>query len=515
MVHSPEKERPIGFLGLMRNRNYALLWWGQLVSEVGNRFHWVAVSLWVYNLTGSASAVSLAVSAMFAGSLVVGLWAGVLVDRLNRKAILVASDFARAILVALIPQLIRINIGLVYVDLLLISVATAFFRPAIFGIIPAAVGRKDLMPANSFFSAMDSGTEIFGPAMAGVLAFAYGYAPLLYIDAATFVVSGLCALAMSVKSTPKGPESERGQTLTGGLIEGIRYIRRDRLQWGLFVLIFPAYLVGSGLNSLQTPLAKGVVGITDAQFGTFNSIWGVGFTVASLTLGWFGSRARKSSLILGGFFLAFLATGLMSFSKSFEFLLITAFMVGFANTFYAVGLSTVLMDHTPSELIGRVASTRQVAQACIRVVAPLVFGAIADNVGVRASMLGMTAAGVLGTVLVLLAHPSVRKFDASARRLDEQLFAFLRVAIGQVMPEFEAMRQRWMSLAALFIVFIGWLGLLYRSPFQAVGALSVVLLLGFVGSVIHQRRWLQGALADRASETQGEAGTAQMAKERR
>lgn len=493
VVHPAEHERPIGFLGLMRNRNYALLWWGQLVSEIGNRFHWIAVSLWVYNLTGSASAVSFAISSMFAGSLVVGLWAGVLVDRLNRKAILVASDFARALLVALIPTLIQRNIALVYVDLLLISVATAFFRPAIFGIIPAAVGRKDLMPANSFFSAMDSGTEIFGPALAGViLAFTHGYALLLYIDAATYVVSGLFALAMFVKPTPRGIESGRVQTFKGGLIEGLRYIRRDRLQWGLFVLIFPAYLVGSGLNSLQTPLAKGVVGITDTQFGTFNSIWGVGFTVASLVLGWFGSRARKSSLILGGFFLGFLATGLMSFSTSFEILLITAFMVGFGNTFSAVGLSTVLMDHTPGELIGRVASTRQVAHGCVRVVTPLVFGAIADKVGVRVSILGLAAVGALGSALVLVFHPSIRKFDAGNHRIDEHLFVFLSQVLGHVAPEFEAMGQNWMSLASLIMVFVGWLGLLYRSPVYAAGTFSAVLVLGLVGTAVHQRKWLQG-----------------------
>jgi MFS family permease len=486
----------------MRNRNYALLWWGQLVSEMGNRFHWIAVSLWVYKLAGSASAVALAISSMFAGSLIVGLWAGVLVDRLNRRAILVASDFARAILVALIPSLIHINIALVYVDLLLISVATAFFRPAIFGIIPAAVSRKDLMPANSFFSAMDSGTEIFGPALAGVLAFAYGYAPLLYIDAATFVVSGLCALAMSIKPTDKGSEiPRRSQTLTGGLIDGLRYIRRDRLQWGLFVLIFPAYLVGSGLNSLQTPLAKSVVGITDAQFGTFNGIWGVGFTVASLVLGWFGSRVRKSFIILGGFFLHFLSTAMMSFSKSFEFLMMTAFMVGFANTLYAVGLSTVLMDHTPKELIGRVVSTRQVAQGLVRIVAPLIFGAIADivggrvntTVGIRTSMVMMAAVGALGTALVVVAHPLVRKFDASGRRFDEQLFGALKPVLGEINPEFETAPQKWMSLLSLAIVFAGWLGLLYRFPVPAVGALSAVLILGLVGAAIHERKWLQGS----------------------
>jgi MFS family permease len=182
----------------------------------------------------------------------------------------------------------------------------------------------------------------------------------------------------------------------------------------------------------------------------------------------------------------------MSFSKSFEFLLITAFMVGFGNTLYAVGLSTVLMDHTPGGLIGRVASTRQVAHGCVRVVAPLVFGAIADKVGVRVSLLGMTAVGALGTAMVLVAHPSVRKFDAGATRLDEQLFAILGASVGQISPEFETMRQKWMSLASLLLVLVSWLGLLYRSPLQAVGVLSAVLILGLAGAAIHKRKWLQG-----------------------
>src|SRR5713226_8375291 len=440
----------------MRNRNYALLWWGQLVSEVGNRFHWIAVSLWVYNLTGSASAVSFAVSSMFVGSLVVGLWAGVLVDRLNRKTILVASDLARAILVALIPWLIHLNIALVYLDLVLISVGSAFFRPAIFGIVPAVVSRRDLMPANSFFNAMDSGTDIFGPALAGVLAYAYGYAPLLYVDAATYVVSGLCTLVMSVGSTPKPPERAK-ERLASGLIEGLRYIRRDRLQRGLFVLIFPSYLVGSGLNSLQTPFAKGVVGITDAQFGTFNSVWGLGFTVASLILGWFGARARKSHIILGGFSLVFLATGLMSFSRSFEFLMMTAFLVGFANTLYYVGLSTVVMEHTPAELIGRVSSIRQAAIGCVRIAAPLVLGAIADQYSVRASMLGLAAVGAIGTAFVVIANPLISSFDASVGDRERTFWGL--GGIGKASPEFEAKQQVWLSSVSLAIAFAGWIGI--------------------------------------------------------
>ncbi len=497
MVHAPEHERPIGFLGLMRNRNYALLWWGQLVSEVGNRFHWIAVSLWVYNLTGSASAVSLAVSSMFAGSFVVSLWAGVLVDRLNRKAILVVSDFARAFLVSIIPYLIHLNIALVYMDLILVSAATAFFRPAMFGVIPAAVSRKDLMPATSFFTAMDSGTEIFGPALAGVLAFAYGYAPLLYLDAMTYVVSGLCALAMTIdlkaKDPGESPEAAKGRTLTSGLVDGLRYVRRDSLQWGLFMLIFPAALVTSGLSSLQTPLAKGVIGITDVQFGTFNSIWGVGFTLASLILGWFGTRVRKSLIILIGFFLNFLATGLMGLSNSLEHLMMTGFGVGFANTLYYVGVTTVLLERTPSELFGRVAATRQVATGFLRVVTPLVFGVVADNFSVRFSIVLLAIVGAVGTAFVAVISPATRNFDAGQPTdIKERMFGIVQRLGGQASPEFEATQQTWLSLAALGVVLVGWLGIYNSSPIRALGVLISVLIFAFGGAAVHKRQRFQG-----------------------
>src|SRR3989337_2938463 len=113
-VVPPSEESRAGFRALMRNRNYALLWTGQLVSEMGNRFHWIAVSLWIYSLTGSAASVSLAVSSMFAGGLLVSLWAGVFVDRFDRRRILIVADLVRAGLVMAIPSLIRGNVWLVF-----------------------------------------------------------------------------------------------------------------------------------------------------------------------------------------------------------------------------------------------------------------------------------------------------------------------------------------------------------------------------------------------------------------
>ncbi len=494
---------PTGFLALMRNRSYALLWIGQLVSELGNRFHWIAVSLWFFSLTHSATKVALAISSMHLGGLLVGLWAGVLVDRLDRKTILILSDLIRAVMVALIPTLMGLSVWLVYADLVVISMATAFFRPAMFAVIPQVVSRPNLLAANSFFSAMDTGTEIAGPALAGVLAGAFGYASLLYFDAATYTVSALCISGMIIRSAILGVAGNvnlRG--IWTGVTEGLRYIRKDRLQWGLFVLIFPAYLASSGLNALITPLAKGAIGISDAQFGTFNSVWGVGFVIASLLLGWPGAKARKSTVILGGYFLMFAATALMGLSTSFQALLFTGFVVGFANTFYYVGLLTVVMEHTPQEVIGRVISTRQVALRIVNLIYPLIFGALADAIGgdkgIRQAVVAMAVLSAIGTAAMVLVYPVLRRFDRAGEPMGERTFGILsavwRAISGPVAPTYDELQQRRLNIVAICLVIVGWLGLLYRIPRPGLWLLSVIFTIAMLGPLVggglsHFTRW--------------------------
>src|SRR3970282_2924092 len=134
--------RSSGFFALMRNRTYALLWARQGIYLLGDRFHWIAISLWVYALTGSALSVSYAIIALMIGPAAVGLFAGVLVDRWNRKWTMILADIARGILVALIQWLMSHDIRLVYVDLFFVSCATAFFRPAMLAPLPQTVAKE-------------------------------------------------------------------------------------------------------------------------------------------------------------------------------------------------------------------------------------------------------------------------------------------------------------------------------------------------------------------------------------
>lgn len=424
---------------------------------------------------------------MFIGSLLVSLWAGVFVDRLSRKSILIASDLIRALLVVVIPTLIQVNLWLVYLDLALISIATAFFRPAIFAIVPQVVQRRDLMAANSFFTAMETGTEIFGPIAAGFLAQSYGYAPLLYADGLTYVVSALCVSAMLVSGTARRERRLDFKAVWDDVLEGLKYIRRDALQRGLFLLIFPATLVGAGLNALQTPLAKGEIGITDAQFGTFQSVWGLGFLVASLILAWYGGIFRKSTVIIAGYFLGFSATAIMGLSTGYKILLMTAFAVGFSNTLYYVGLGTVLMEYTPSDLVGRVVSTRQVALASARVVSPLVFGAIATVSGIRASILLMAIVGAVGTAIAVLRNPSVWQFDRERKPGTSRSWSVVKRFTEPTDPDFEEGPQRLLNAVAILAAVIAWSGVAIRNREAGLALLFVIPLLGYLGSLLKRK----------------------------
>jgi len=248
--------------------------------------------------------------------------------------------------------------------------------------------------------------------------------------------------------------------------------------------------MSSGLNALQTPLAKGVVGITDTEFGTFNSVWGIGFVTASLLLGWFGGKVGKSWLILGGYFLSFAFAAFMGLSNTFRGLLLTGFAIGFANTFSYVGVITLLMEYTPETMLGRVIATRQTAISSVRIVSPIVLGVLADRSGVRQAILAMSALSIVGSLFVLMRYPILWTLDMAAGLTKHTFGKFGEVISGPLDPAFDAAQQRTLNVVVLGIVLVGWIGLLYRAPKQTLWLLTVICALAVLGILARNRGWL-------------------------
>lgn len=497
-----------GFLALMRHRNYALIWTGQLVSQTGDRMQWVAISLWVYSLTGSALSVSYAIMALLIGPALVGLYAGAVVDRLDRRRILIAADLIRGALVFAIPSLLVLGIAWVYLALFLVSTASAFFRPAMYAVIPLSVPKDRLLSANAFFASMDTSTEVYGPILAGVLVAKYGYSAVIYLNAISYLVSAVFVSSLSVGRTDSSHKvllkASRGGTM-GMIREGLDYIRKDRLQMGLLAVVLGGHWV-AGLSSLQTPLARGVLAISESQYGWYQSIWGIGFVSASLLVGWYGGGVPKGQAVLFGYAFWAVAAGMMGISTNYPMLVITGFWVGFANMLAFVNMSTIIMEHTPESGMGRLISTRQVALAFVRVTGLIGFGWLADVTrNVRLAIVVMAFISFLGTLVVALRFPVIWRYRARAVT-DARHVAptgqetvptlassgFLnRHLEALIAPEYTIPEQHTLNKWTLLVLGTAWLALLARERLGAAGlALAIISIFLFRASYGALRRSL-------------------------
>jgi MFS family permease len=270
------------------------------------------------------------------------------------------------------------------------------------------------------------------------------------------------------------------------------YIRKDAIHVALLAYVLAAQWV-VGLTSLQTPLARQVVGISVPEFGWFQSIWGLGFVAASLAVGWFGLWARRGQSIVFGYGLWALAALALGLSQNFGMLVVAGFWAGFANTIVFVNVSTVMMEHTPNAVIGRTITTRQVVVAIVRVVALLWFGWLADSTSIRASIVVMAIVSLAGNVLVTVRTPQLWRHGVTAdaggysellalgRRLREALRIVRTFLTPRADKTFAPAEQAWLDGVTAAIALAGWGALFVRKPVLALGAALLVTSVVVVG----------------------------------
>jgi MFS family permease len=189
-------------LAIFRNRSFTLLWTAQLISSMGTALTSLAASIVVYRLTGSAFSVGLMMMAPGAPTLLVGLLAGVFVDRWDRKRIMIGADLLRAVLALLMPVLLPFGVGWLYALVIASSAITQFFDPAQDSVLPELAGDDELAAANSLMTISIIGATAVGYASAGLLAGTTSIAWAFYLDGLSFVVSALCIRL--VRPVPRG-----------------------------------------------------------------------------------------------------------------------------------------------------------------------------------------------------------------------------------------------------------------------------------------------------------------------
>src|SRR6185436_2107704 len=188
---------------LRTNRNFRLLYFGQAISQLGDWFNSVAVYALLLDLTGSATAVAWMMIVQFLPIAIVGPMAGVVVDRVDRRRLMIAADLLRgSLIVGLLLVRSREQVWIAYAVMALTVSATAFFEPARTSTIPNITSAEELMPANALASATWSAMLAIGASIGGLVTALAGRNVAFVVNALSFFASAVFISRTRYDSTP-------------------------------------------------------------------------------------------------------------------------------------------------------------------------------------------------------------------------------------------------------------------------------------------------------------------------
>jgi len=393
---------------IFRNRNFSLMWSAQLVSTIGSALTSLAASILIYRLTGSALSVGLMLMATAAPSLIVGLVAGVYVDRTDRKRILIVADILRGVLVVLIPTLVEINIAWLYVIVMLTSAVGQFYDPAHESILPEIASDEELAAANSFMAISGFGSTAIGFAASGLIASRFPIAYAFYLDGVSFALSAACLLFVAVP-----PLIVEGATNVAAIVrnlkDGARHLLDSSILRSLLIVSVPVFLSFGLWNSLLLPFALRALQASEFEYGLQEALTSIGFVVGSFLMAGLADRLREGQWIALSFLGMGLVGALYAGSTSVAIAIALVTLSGFANAPSSIARRLAIQRNTPREVRGRVASAFFVSRDVVLLLGMAAAG-LADVVDVRimvlASAILLLGAGALAVALPGLGQPA-------------------------------------------------------------------------------------------------------------
>ncbi len=285
-------KRSLGPWKVMRNRNYALLFWGQLISSAGTQMQVVAVAWQVYLLTHSAIALGVLGLAQAIPRLIFSLVGGVFADAFDRRKMLLVIELvlaATSAVLALCTIFHVINIAIIYVVVLIAAAVSAFEFPTRQAIVPGLVKREEMPDAMSMSTVMVQLTSIVGPTVGGFAIAWVGVANTYWVDVISyFVVIGSLLLMV----VPRIPVEKRAQVGIGAFVDGMKFLRAQPVLLALFSLDFFAMFFGSP-DALLPVYASSILHIGPQGLGILMAAGSIGAVALAPFTGLVGRISRQ------------------------------------------------------------------------------------------------------------------------------------------------------------------------------------------------------------------------------
>jgi MFS family permease len=414
-----------GTTAVLRNRPFLLLWLSQLATQVGSNMVLYGLTVIVLESTNLSSAVSALFLTFLVPAVLLSAVAGVYVDRVDRRLVLVLTNVLRAAAMVAIWW-VGGNVGLILLLNIVVSVITVFFAPAEAAMIPHLVPRNQLVSANGLFTLTLNGAFALGYALLGPLVVKISGGPesvllvvaVLYVVAAVFCFTLPASPPNHLAKHPSGlgvhDASEAARGTFSQLAEGIAYIRANRaIGWSLIYLGIAASLVGV-IGVLGPDFAEDTLGLKPEDLFVVVLPLGIGIVMGVLLLNSYGRfvprrRAIEGGLIALGTLLAAMTVAgpisralqrveaplvdLSAVTSLIAIVTAMAFVAGIAYGIVAISSQTQLQEDLPQEVRGRVFGVLNMLVSVGSFLPIIIVGPISDLVGTTAVIL-VVAAGI-------------------------------------------------------------------------------------------------------------------------
>jgi MFS transporter, DHA3 family, macrolide efflux protein len=399
---------------LLRQRNFSALWWGQLISILGERLTYLALVGLLAHHTGqfqdarSSLLLSLLANVMLAPVLAFAPFTGVWVDRMNLKRVMVVSDALRSGLVILIPVLYTAtgNTIPVFVLVFLLFTCNVFFLPAKSAITPEIVAAEQLLAANALLAGAGIAATAAGALIGGWLVDHYGWPFALFVNAGTYLVS--VAAILLIRYRPARPHVAPPQIswrqYLGEVSEGWGVVRRSR-RVKLALTALAATWVGGGFlhvaGNQHIQRAASAPGME--RVGVLLFALGLG---SGLGTWWMNTRGRRVSRpIVLGTGLVLTGVGLAVFALSTRFVVFSAaaLFIGVAAAPAFTLSETLLQEGTEARQRGRVFSTRDFLMRLVFLLGVTAAGWSARSLGIQSTLI-LCASIVAAAGMLAFAH---------------------------------------------------------------------------------------------------------------
>jgi MFS family permease len=396
---------------LLKNRNVAWLWAGQLISQTGEGLSKVALLWFVYTMTGSALKMTTIGILQTIPPLLFGPFAGVLLDRVSKRVAMMVIDVARACLLTVIPLLYMWDLLTLYWLYGLVFVTAMFsmaFGPALSSTEPLIVKEEQLTQINALDQSTMTIGQLIGPAISGILIAAIGAHNVLFVNAGTFLVSALCKIPLRIPhkvSTSTGRDPLRNAL--SDLKQGFCFIFIEHRLLIVLMAISSVFTLGAtGFVYLLPVVGKDVLSANAFQIGWLWASLSAGILLTTMWLLMTKpiELCRRVWVIAGAGGLAGGAALLLAGTKSLPLAALLIALVGASSGVVNPFVSASLQERSPKELLARVFSVFNTGYLAFAMIGMTLFGWLADAFGPVLSLgsIGVVSLAAGGFTVVML-----------------------------------------------------------------------------------------------------------------